>query len=221
MDINPQDTAFVVTDPQNDVLSEKGAAWGLVGDKILEIGTVEHLDQLFSSAKRNGYDVVISPHYYYPSDQGWRFGGPVEQMMRETGMFARPSALSVEGFEGSGADWLEQYKQYIDDGKTIVTSPHKVFGPEANDLVLQLRKLGKTKVVLAGMLANLCVESHLRELVEQGFEVAVVKDATAAPNHPQLGDGYPGAVVNFGFVANSVITTDEAVKAMGATPARP
>lgn len=220
MDINSQDTAFVVTDPQNDVLSEKGAAWGLVGDGIREIGTVEHLDQLFSGAKSNGYDVVISPHYYYPTDQGWRFGGPVEQMMHETGMFARPNALSVEGFEGSGADWLEQYKEYIDDGETIVTSPHKVFGPEANDLVLQLRKLGKTKVILAGMLANLCVESHLRALVEQGFEVAVVKDATAAPNHPQLGDGYPGAVVNFGFVANSVITTDEAVMAMEATQAR-
>ena len=220
MDISPQDTALVVTDPQNDVLSEKGAAWGLVGAGLQEIGTVEHLDQLFSAAKTNGYDVVISPHYYYPTDQGWRFGGPIEQVMHETGMFARPSALSVEGFEGSGADWLEQYKQYIEDGTTVVTSPHKVFGPETNDLALQLRKLGKTKVVLAGMLANLCVESHLRELVEQGFEVAVVSDATAAPNHPQLGDGYPGAVANFGFVANAVLTTDEAVKAMKAAGVR-
>ena len=145
----------------------------------------------------------------------WCFGGPVEQMMHETGMFARRSALSVDGFEGSGADWLERYQQYIEDGTTVVTSPHKVFGPETNDLVLQLRKLGKTKVILAGMVANLCVESHLRQLVEQGFEVAVVKDATAAPSHPQLGDGYPGSVANFGFVANAVLTTDEAVKGHG------
>lgn len=216
MEFNPQDTAFVVTDPQNDVLSENGAAWGLVGKGIKELGTVENLDTLFSAAKTNGYDVVISPHYYYPTDNGWRFGGPVENMMHETGMFARPSALSTEGFEGSGADWLEQYKKYINDGKSIVTNPHKVFGPETNDLVLQLRKLGKTKVILGGMLANLCVESHLRELVEQGFEVAVVKDATAAPNHPQLGDGYPGAVANFGFIANAVLTTEEAVAAMEA-----
>ncbi len=220
MEFSPQDTAFVVTDPQNDVLSENGAAWGLVGEGIEELGTVEHLDELFRAAKTNGFDVVISPHYYYPTDQGWRFGGPVEQMMHQTGMFARPSALSTDGFEGSGADWLERYKQYIDDGETVVTSPHKVFGPETNDLVLQLRKLGKTKVILAGMLANLCVESHLRELVEPGFEVAVVKDATAAPNHPQLGDGYPGAVANFGFVANAVLTTDAVVEAMEATRAR-
>ena len=95
-------------------------------------------------------------------------------------MFGREGALNLSGFEGSGADWLESYKQYIDDGKTIVASPHKVYGPESNDLVLQLRKRGKSKVILAGMSANLCVQAHCRELLEQGFEVVVVKDATAA-----------------------------------------
>jgi len=51
-----------------------------------------------------------------------------------------------------------------------------VFGPQTNDLVPQLRKRGIGKINLGGMLANMCVESHLRELIEQGFEVAVVKD---------------------------------------------
>jgi nicotinamidase-related amidase len=95
-----------------------------------------------------------------------------------------------------------------------VASPHKVSSPTSNDLVLQLRKRRIDKVILAGMLANICVESHLRELVEQGFEVTVVKDATAAPRHPQLGDAYPGALVNFGFFASAVLSTDQAVKAM-------
>ena len=69
-------------------------------------------------------------------------------------------------------------------------------------------------MVLAGMLANLCVESHLRELIEQGFQVAVVKDATAAPRHPVIGDGYTAAVINYGFIANAVLTTADAVTAM-------
>ena len=84
---------------------------------------------------------------------------------------------TLEGFRGSGADWLERYKPYIEDGKTVITSPHKVYGPESNDLALQLRKRGKSKILLAGLSANLCVEAHLRELLEQGFEVTVVKDA--------------------------------------------
>jgi nicotinamidase-related amidase len=64
------------------------------------------------------------------------------------------------------------------------------------------------------MLANLCVESHLRNLVEHGFEVLVVKDATAAPRHPELGDGYKAALINYGYIANAVLSTDEVVAAM-------
>ncbi len=61
------------------------------------------------------------------------------------------------------------------------------------------------------MSANLCVESHMRELLEWGFEVAVVKDATAGARHPELGDGYQAALVNFGYMANDVVTTEEIV----------
>ena len=64
------------------------------------------------------------------------------------------------------------------------------------------------------MSANLCVEAHMRELLEQGYEVAVVKDATAAAQTPELGDGYASALTNFGFMANAVWTTDEAVEAI-------
>ena len=107
--------------------------------------------------------------------------------MRQINMFDRSGALSLEGFSGSGADWLERYRPLVEDGKTMVTSPRKVYGPENNDVMLQLRKRNINKVILAGMSANLCVESHLRELLEQGFEVAVVKDATAGARHPELG----------------------------------
>ena len=89
-----------------------------------------------------------------------------------------------------------------------------MFGPQTNDLVLQLRKRRIGKVILGGMLANMCVESHLRDLLEQGFEVAVAKDATAAPRHPEWGYGYTAALINFAFLAHAVLTTDDMVKAM-------
>ena len=214
MDFNKQDTAVVITGPQNDFLSRDGVTWGLVVGSVEENGTIQHIDDLFSAAKQKGYDVFISPHYYFPTDKGWKFGGTVEKMTHEIGMFDRKGALSTEGFSGSGADWLEQYKPYIKDGKTIVASPHKVYGPESNDLALQLRKRGVSKVILAGMSANLCTEAHLRELLEQGFEVAVVADGTAAAIHPELGDGYQTALTNFRFIANAVMSTEEAVSAM-------
>jgi nicotinamidase-related amidase len=212
--IHKSDTAVVVIDPQNDVLSEQGVSWGLVGDSVKENNTFENIARLFQAAKEQGFGVFISPHYLYPADQAWHFGGAVEKMMLESKEFARTDPLNLDGFSGSGADWLARYKPFIEDGKTVVVSPHKVWGPQTNDLVLQLRKRRTNKVVLAGMLANLCVESHLRELLEQGFEVAVVKDATAGPRHPELGDGYKAAIINYGFLANAVLSTDDAVKAM-------
>ncbi len=215
VEVNADDTALVITDPQNDFLSPEGVTWGMVGESVTENRTVEHIEALFEAAKEYGIPVFISPHYYYPTDHGWKFEGTLEKAMHDIKMFDRTDALNLEGFEGSGADWLERYKPYIQDGKTVVVSPHKVYGPETNDLVLQLRKRGIDKVILGGMSANLCVESHMRELLEQGFEVAVVKDATAAAKTPELGDGYAAALVNYGFMANHVLTTEEAVQAMG------
>ena len=213
MQIDRDRTALVITDPQIDFLSPKGVTWGMVGKNVTENNTVENIETLLKVAKKNNIQVFISPHYYYPTDHGWKFEGALEKAMHNMKMFDRKGPLNLEGFEGSGADFMEQYKPYINDGKTVVASPHKVYGPENNDLILQLRKRGIDKVILAGMSANLCVESHLRELLERGFEVAVVKDATAAAQVPE-GDGYAAALVNFRFIANAVMTTEEMKQAI-------
>lgn len=214
MKFDRNDTAVVMIDPQNEVLSETGLAWPLLHESLHENNTVENMERIFKTAKASGFAVFISPHYFYPTDKGWKFNGPLESDEAASGMFSRKGVLNLDGLEGSGADWLRRFKPYIEDGKTIVVAPHRVFGPETNDLVLQLRKRGISKVILGGMLANMCVESHLRELLEQGFEVAVVKDATAAPKHPEFGYGYTAALINYAFLAHAVVRTDEAVKAM-------
>ena len=211
VDIVPGRTAVVITDPQNDFLSPDGVAWGVVGKSVTENNTIANIEALLKTAKSNNIPVFISPHYYYPTDHGWHFEGALEKLMHTIGMFDRTGALTTESFEGSGADWLERYKPYINDGHTVIASPHKIYGPETNDLVLQLRKRGIDKVILGGMSANLCTESHMRELMEQGFEVAVVSDATAAAQVEE-GDGYKSAMVNFRFIANTVWTTQQAVQ---------
>lgn len=210
MQVETNNTALVVIDPQNDFLSPQGVTWGVVGENVEANNTVENIEELFKTATENNLSIFVSPHYYYPADHGWKFEGALEKLMHSINMFDRKDPLNLDGFKGSGADWLERYKPYIENENTIVVSPHKVYGPETNDLVLQLRKRGIDRVILAGMSANLCVESHLRELLEQGFEVAVVKDATAAAIVPE-GNGYEAAVTNFRYLANAVWTTEEAV----------
>jgi nicotinamidase-related amidase len=214
--IHNSDTAVVFIDPQNEVLSETGKAWPLLHESLKENNTIENMERIFKAAKAHDFEVFISPHYFFPTDKGWKFNGPLETDEVKGNLFGRKGVLNLDGLIGSGADWLERFKPYIEDGKTIVVSPHRVWGPETNDLVLQLRKRGISKVILGGMLANMCVESHLRELVEQGFQVAVVKDATAAPKHPEWGYGYTAALINYAYIAHAVLTTDQAIQAMTA-----
>ena len=203
--------ALVVVDPQIDFLSSKGATWKLVGKSVEANHTIENLERLFTAARANEVLVFVSPHYYYPWDHNWEAsGGAGEEMRQNLNAFQRKGPLSLQGFESSGADWMPQYKQFINDGRTVIASPHKLYGPEVNDLVLQLRKRHITKAILAGMSANLCIESHMRYLLEQGFTVAVVKDATAAFQLPGLG-GYAAALTNFQMIANAVMTTEEVV----------
>lgn len=213
MTIDPERTAIVITDPQNDFLSPDGVTWGVVGESVTENRTVENIEELFKVGQKHGIPVFVSPHYYYPHDHGWKFEGALETLMHDIGMFDRKGQTDVQGFEDSGADWLEIYKPYIAGDNVTVTNPHKVYGPETNDLVLQLRKQGIDKVILAGMSANLCTESHMRELIEQGFEVVVAKDATAGAKTP-AGDAWKVAVANYHYIASAVVTTAAAVEAL-------
>jgi nicotinamidase-related amidase len=219
LSIKNTDTAVVFIDPQNEVLSETGKAWPLLHESLKENNTIENMERIFKAAKAHDFEVFISPHYFFPVDKGWKFNGPLETDEVNGNLFGRKGVLNLDGLVGSGADWLERFKPYIEDGKTIVVSPHRVWGPETNDLVLQLRKRGISKVILGGMLANMCVESHLRELVEQGFQVAVIKDATAGPKHPTWGYGYQAALINYAFIAHAVLTTDQIVEVMGSANA--
>ncbi|MEM9605252.1 MAG: cysteine hydrolase [Pseudomonadota bacterium] len=214
MELELSRTAIVITDPQIDFLREDGVTWPVVGESVQEHNTVENIERLMSASKAAGVQLFISPHWYFPTDYGWRFEGALEKVMHSLRMFDRKGQLDLTNFEGSGADFMPQYKRYIQDGKTVIANPHKVYGPQNNDLALQLRKRKIDQVILAGMSANLCVEAHLRDMLEGGFEVAVVRDATAAAKIPE-GDGYLAALTNFRMLASAVWTTDEAVELLG------
>jgi nicotinamidase-related amidase len=203
-------TALVVIDPQIDFMSPQGAGWPIFGKSVTEQNLVPNLQRLFAAFKKSGTTVAISPHYYYPHDHKWGYEAPVETVQHKLGLFDRKGALTLDGFRNSGADFMPEFKPYIEDGKTIIASPHKLYGPQSNDVMLQLNKQRVDKIILAGMASNLCVQSHLREFLERGFEVVVVRDAIAGPKLPD-GDGYGSALVDFRYIANDVVTTDEVV----------
>jgi nicotinamidase-related amidase len=174
--LQPGKSALVLTDMQNDFLSPGGRAHALIAESLAKNRTLDNLERLMSHASRAGVPIFISPHYYYPHDDRWVAPRtPLEALAHEVGLVRRDAPWQIAGIDGSGADFPARYKPYIHAGDCTVTSPHKAYSASTNDLVLQLRRRRVEQVVLAGPVGNLCVEGHLRDLIEHGFEVAMIR----------------------------------------------
>jgi nicotinamidase-related amidase len=203
---DPSRTAIVVTDPQNDFLDEQGKLYELVAPNMAELGTVENIEALMKLSKAAKLTLAVDPLIYSKLDSDWANAGALQRQLLDMKALY---AASPADRDGTGADFYEPYKKYIYDGETLVIAPHKMYGPESNDLIYQLRARAIDTVILAGLVANLCVDSHMRTLMENGFKVYVVKDAVAAPG----AEAYAAALVNYAMIANGVLTTAEVSKA--------
>lgn len=184
MVLDPERAALAVIDPRIGSLDPDGAAWPPLGNGIIDRGTIHNLARLLGAAKQAGATVAIS--------------------------------LTAEDRREPGSAFLPELEQYIGDGETIICSPHTRYSPlpRINDIGLQLRKRRVEQVILAGLITRLCIEAHLRDLLEQGFQVAVVRDAVAGPRLPE-GNGYLPTLVNFRRIAQALWTTDDAVAKLG------
>lgn len=222
MQLEKARTALVLADMQNEFLEKKaGTYYELIADGLKERNVIGNLERLLSTAQELGYFVIHSPHYYYPTDLQWTVPpGAIADYLRGIGFVGRKDPVDLEGFQGSRADYFEPFKKYLMDGHTCNTAPHKHFGCESNDVIKQLRMRRVEKVIMAGPVANICLESHMRDIIEAGMEVAMVRDAVAAGVNEE-GDGYVAAMVNWRFMANAVWTTEETVERMRAAATAP
>ena len=195
--IDPKTTALVIVDPQNDFLSEGGVVWDLVGEQVVAHDVVSKLKQLVAAAKKADVPVFYSPHYYDKEYQAWQNNNFIDTMMFDRRMFTR-------------GEWGSEFHPDLVPADDVVQcAPHKnLSGFHTSDIDIQLRKRGIDKILLCGMSANLCVESHLRDAEERGYQVTVVNDATAAPGP----DAYQAALTNYGFIAHESITAAEALQ---------
>jgi nicotinamidase-related amidase len=197
-------TAMFVTDPQNDFLSEGSPAWGLVGPTVIRNKVVEKEKELKALAKELGIPVFYSTHMYTKKElEQWPkmpLNG-IDKVMFENKMF-------VQGTWGH--DYHPDLKP---DSNTVVMNPHKGLSNFwTGDAALQLRMFGIETIVLYGMSANMCVESHARDAIENGFEVIIIADATAA-----AGDAaYEAALTDYEFLAMEVVTTKQIIKRLKA-----
>jgi len=197
-ELDLKSTAILIIDPQNDFVSEGGAVWDLVGSEVQKYDVVEKLKQLRQTAKKVGIPVFYSPHTYTENEyKTWKHLNFIDKVMFERKMFNKGSW---------GEDWHSELKP---DENTIVLSPHKGLSNfQTGDINTQLRQRDVKTLIIAGMSANLCVESHVRDAAEHAFNVITVKDATAGAGEAAT----QAAHTNFGFLSDEVVTTTEIVE---------
>jgi len=198
LELDLKKTAIFITDPQNDFLSEGGAAWELVGEQVVADKVVEHQVQLREAAKKVGIPVFYSTHMYTEMDfKNWQSLNAIDKLMFEIDMFHQ------------GTWGHDFHPDLVPDDNTIVMNPHKGLSNFwAGDAVIQLREYGIETLIMTGMSANLCVESHTRDAIENGFDVIIIADATAGAGPLAK----KAALINYEFIAHEVTTTEDIIK---------
>jgi ureidoacrylate peracid hydrolase len=91
----------------------------------------------------------------------------------------------------------------------IVAAEHWCSSGFANtDLDLQLKKHGIHQLIVIGLIAHTCVEATVRFAAELGYEVTVVRDATADYSDAAM---HAALDINMSNYASAIVTANEIV----------
>lgn len=195
-------TGLLVIDPYNDFISEGGKVWDRLKTVAEANGCVPHMAEVLATARKAGIRVFYALHHRYRAGdyETWKYIAPIQR-----------AAWSHRTFEYGtwGGELRDEFQPEPGD---VVAQEHWCSSGFANtDLDLQLKKHGVHKLVVVGLIAHTCVEATVRWAAELGYEVTVVKDATASYSDEEM---HAALEVNIPNYATAVVTTDEVVQAI-------
>jgi nicotinamidase-related amidase len=195
-------TALLVIDPYNDFISEGGKIWGRLKIVAEANKCVPHMAQVLAAARQAGLRVFYALHHRYrPGDyETWKYIAPIQKR-----------SWSSKAFE-DGTWGGEILGEFTPRPGEIVAQEHWCSSGFANtDLDLQLKKHGIHRLIVIGLIAHTCVEATVRYAAELGYEVTVVKDATADYSDEEM---HAALDVNIPNYASAVVTTNQIVDAL-------
>lgn len=195
-------TGLLVIDPYNDFISEGGKVWDRLKTVAEANGCVPHMSEVLATARKAGIRVFYALHHRYRAGdyETWKYIAPIQR-----------AAWSHRTFEEGtwGGELRDEFQPEPGD---VVAQEHWCSSGFANtDLDLQLKKHGIHKLVVVGLIAHTCVEATVRWAAELGYEVTVVKDATASYSDEEM---HAALEVNIPNYATAVVTTDEVVQSI-------
>jgi ureidoacrylate peracid hydrolase len=196
---NKDRTGLVVIDPYNDFISEGGKVWDRLRGVAEANKCVPHMTQVLDTARGAGIRVFYALHHRYRAGdyEDWQYIAPIQK-----------AAWSRKAFEHG--TWGGQIRpEFEPQPGDVVAQEHWCSSGFANtDLDLLLKRHGIDQLIMMGLIAHTCLEATVRYGAELGYEVTVVKDATASYSDDEM---HAALEVNIPNYATAVVSTDEVV----------
>ena len=203
MTFDKDTTGLLMIDPYNDFISEGGKVWDRLKAVAEANNCIPHMAQVLDTARGAGIRVFYALHHRYrPGDyETWRYVAPIQRAawQRRTFEFGTWGGALRAEFEPRDGD--------------VVAQEHWCSSGFANtDLDLLLKKHGIHRLIVVGLITHTCVEATVRYGAELGYDVTVVKDATASYSDVEMHAALDVNMPNYA----SVVTTAEIVAALRA-----
>ena len=194
-----QSTALLVIDPYNDFISEGGKIWPRIKAVAEANNCVPHMLEVLNAARKAKLRVFYAMHHRYrPGDyETWKYVAPIQR-----------AAWQRKTFEYG--TWGGEFRaEFVPAPGEIVGQEHWCSSGFANtDLDLQLKKHGIHRLIVIGLIAHTCIEATVRYAAELGYEVTVVKDATADYSDEMM---HAALDVNLPNYSSAIVSTEEIV----------
>ena len=169
MSIDPNTTAVVLIEYQNDFTSEGGVLHDAVSEVMDKTDMLANSQRVAQAARAAGATVMHAP-ITFASGYGEISSHPygILKGVVDGNAFVKGSwgAAIVDDLAPAEGDIVVEGKRGLD-----------TFASTNLDFIL--RSKGITTIALGGFLTNCCVESTMRTGYEKGFDVVTLKDCTA------------------------------------------
>ena len=197
-----ESTALLVIDPYNDFISNGGKVWDRLKHVAEANNCVPNMLQVLNAARKTGLRIFYALHRRYrPGDyETWKYIAPIQK-----------AAWSHKTFE-YGTWGGEIRKEFEPRAVDIVAHEHWCSSGFANtDLDLQLKKHRIHQLIVIGLIAHTCVEATVRYAAELGYDVTMVKDATADYSDVEMRAALDVNIPNY---ASAIVSTAEIIDAI-------
>jgi nicotinamidase-related amidase len=192
-------TALLVVDPYNDFISEGGKIWPRIKAVADANNCVPNMKRVLDAARQAQLRVFYAMHHRYRAGdyESWRYIAPIQR-----------AAWRSKSFEAGtwGGEFRAEFQPA--PGEVVVQEHWCSSGFANTDLDLQLKKHGIHRLVVIGLIAHTCIEATARYGAELGYDVTIVKDATADYSDEMM---HAALDVNLPNYATAIVSAAEIV----------